>query len=246
MTTSNANYEGTRLIRINRTAPAPSVLSHSTAKERYSYPEVIQALLQIQYQKCCYCEVYIAESGSGKQVEHFRPRSQFAELEYEWTNLLLACADCNSAKSNKFPVSGAGEPLMLDPSDPAVDPEDHIEFVVRGKPVSGTDGTGRLPAGLAVPRNGSPRGRETIQAIKLSGSQHVKRRNETLDKLHLYYSRLLAENKRATLGNGDTQQIEWLKNEIRRVIASDSTYAGLARTFVREHRVSIFGIYAQS
>ena len=109
----------------------------------------------MQHNKCCYCESYIAESGSGKQVEHFRPRSQFKELQHDWNNLLLACADCNWAKLDGFPVAGNGEPLLLDPSDPDVDPEDHIEFIVSDEQIARVTDKGSIGATL---RTGNTQG----------------------------------------------------------------------------------------
>ena len=109
----------------------------SSANERYRHGDVVDALLQMQHAKCCYCEIYIADSGVGKQVEHFRPQSQFRNLRYSWDNLLLACAECNHAKSDQFPEFETGGAVLLDPSDPDTDPEDHIGFIVNPKRAGG-------------------------------------------------------------------------------------------------------------
>ena len=191
----------------------------------------------MQHAKCCYCELYIADTGSGKQVEHFRPRTQFNDLWYDWNNLLLACADCNNAKLSKFPMSGDGEPLLLDPSDPTLNPEDHIEFVVSEKQT-----ISRVPLGLAIPRGPSRRGKESIRVIRLSGAHHIKRRRETLDKLRLRYTSLLTEATKISHGDGDAQDVDRLKDELREAMGDDKAYAGLARTFHREHRLERFGI----
>ena len=224
------------MILINRTAPAPSVLSTSSAKDRYQ-GDVVQALLQMQHGKCCYCELDIAHSGSGKQVEHFRPRAQFNNLLYDWNNLLLACADCNHAKLDQFPLSHDGEPLLLDPSDPTLDPEDPIEFVVSEKQT-----TSGVPLWLAIPRGQSRRGKESIRVMKLSGEHHIKRRRETLDKLRFCYTLLLFESKRISHGDGDSPEADRLKDGLRKAIGDDKAYACLARTFFREHRLESFGI----
>ena len=237
MKTSNGNYEETGLIRINRTAQAPSVLSTSSDQNRYRDEDVVVALREMQHGKCCYCELHIADSGSGKQVEHFRPRSQFKDLCYDWSNLLLACADCNYAKLDKFPVAADGEPLLLNPSDPTLDPEDHIEFVVRE-----TQTACELPLGLARPRGGSPRGSKSIQVLKLSSWHHIKRRRETLDKLRSWYVSLLTEARRTACGVGDALELDRLKNELREANGDDKAYAGLARTFHREYQLEKRGI----
>ena len=118
------------MIWINRTMPAPAVLSTSGARDRYSQPDVRLALLEMQHRKCCYCEQPIPDVGIGQQVEHFRPKSTYKHLKYEWSNLLMACGECNHAKLAQFPESSDGEPLLRDPSDLTLDPEDHITFVV--------------------------------------------------------------------------------------------------------------------
>ena len=225
------------MIRIDRIAPAPSVLSTSSAEHRYSHGDVVLALLQMQHHKCCYCELHIAETGSGKQVEHFRPRDQFDDLWYDWNNLLLACADCNNAKLNKFPMADDGEPLLLDPSDPTADPEDHIEFVVRRSHT-----TNGLPIGLAIPRDQSQRGEESIRVLRLSGEHHIRRRRETWDKLMAWYTSLLTESERLSHGSGNTLEADRLKDELREAIGDDKAYAGLARTFHRMHSLQRFGI----
>ena len=69
-------------------------------------------------------------SGAAKEVEHFRPQSKFLDLVNDWNNLLLACRACNNKKRANFPTTTSGDPLLLDPSDPLTDPQDHIEFVL--------------------------------------------------------------------------------------------------------------------
>ncbi|HZH86377.1 MAG TPA: hypothetical protein VFD77_03605 [Brumimicrobium sp.] len=68
--------------------------------------------------KCYYCESTI-EVGASLQVEHYRPKDAvdkedtngnpyagYYHLGLEWTNLLLACANCNGsgAKGTRFPI----------------------------------------------------------------------------------------------------------------------------------------------
>lgn len=55
--------------------------------------------------RCCYCE-----DAMGTDVEHFRPKSLFPELAFEWKNYLLACSACNSvAKRDKFSIFDASD-----------------------------------------------------------------------------------------------------------------------------------------
>lgn len=62
-------------------------------------------LSSVFFDLCAYCE----ELCRG-EVEHFRPKSRFPELVYEWSNWVFACHDCNFAKSEKWPTGGYIDP----------------------------------------------------------------------------------------------------------------------------------------
>ena len=53
------------------------------------------------HNKCAYCETKYTEH---TQIEHYRPKSQYHWLTYEWSNLLPSCIKCNTKKSRKFPL----------------------------------------------------------------------------------------------------------------------------------------------
>jgi uncharacterized protein (TIGR02646 family) len=55
--------------------------------------------------KCAYCESLINANRS-QQVEHFKPKSLFPSLAYDWANYFLACNGCNGAKLDKWPEAG--------------------------------------------------------------------------------------------------------------------------------------------
>jgi uncharacterized protein (TIGR02646 family) len=74
--------------------------------------------------KCSYCEVPIGSRREG-QVEHFRPKSLFPALAYEWGNYLLGCGGCNGAKSDKWEARG-----YLRPDEGA--PEKALRFLEDG------------------------------------------------------------------------------------------------------------------
>ena len=95
----------------------------------------------MQHRKCCYCEKIIdlrdkfpdddnLVNGSHveKHVEHFRPKGkeEYRHLTNDWNNLLLACNTCNVHKGQKFEVDECGDPLCIDPSNPDINPEDHL------------------------------------------------------------------------------------------------------------------------
>ncbi len=81
---------------------------------------------------CWYCgrqcegEGYLAP-----MVDHFRPRSRFPELAYEWSNWVFSCQRCNTAKWDKWPETGYVDPCAADPSER---PEQYFDYdVVTGE-----------------------------------------------------------------------------------------------------------------
>ena len=121
-------------------------------KSRYANNTVKTALKRMFGTKCCYCEAKVTVV-SYQHVEHFRPQSIYPRLAYEWSNLLLACEQCNSThKGDRFPL-GPGEqhaepdrqtPCSLNGSDTGLlidpcrdDPADHFEYVFDDRPDDG-------------------------------------------------------------------------------------------------------------
>jgi uncharacterized protein (TIGR02646 family) len=92
-----------------------SVINHggwfATASKLYRADSVKELLNSIYNKKCGFCDQQ--PIGSPAQVEHFRPKDGiegtthpgYYWLAYEWSNLLLACGNCNSRKGNNFPIS---------------------------------------------------------------------------------------------------------------------------------------------
>ena len=55
---------------------------------------------------CGYCEIRDPAS----EVDHFKPKSVFPELVYEWPNWVYACRFCNKSKGNKWSHRGYIDP----------------------------------------------------------------------------------------------------------------------------------------
>lgn len=123
------------------------------------------ALLEMQNQKCCYCERSLTELGSvEKEVEHFIPKSILKNqsgiiqwnLANKWENLLYSCRTCNSGKGFKPPFNKTtGELEIIDPSYKDIDPEEYIDFLIVGSFISFKASEGR------------PLGKSTIEKLKL-------------------------------------------------------------------------------
>ncbi len=82
----------------------------------YRHQEIKEKLFASSHQKCAFCEAKPAESGN-IEVEHFRPKSLYPELAFEWSNFLPVCRKCNDSKSNH----DTGKEPIVDPSSD--DPE---------------------------------------------------------------------------------------------------------------------------
>ena len=76
--------------------------------------------------KCGYCERACAtRSDNSATLDHFRPRSKFPELTYEWTNWVFSCRRCNDYKGDKWQESGYVDPC---PADSADCPEEYLDI----------------------------------------------------------------------------------------------------------------------
>ncbi|MDQ8199680.1 HNH endonuclease [Pelagicoccus enzymogenes] len=94
--------------------------SNSTKKYRYRNSDIKSTLKIETGNKCVYCESKIGHNTPG-DIEHKIPSSKFEDLHFEWSNLTIACTECNRRK-NDYYVSG--EEFL----DPYVDDvEDLIE-----------------------------------------------------------------------------------------------------------------------
>jgi uncharacterized protein (TIGR02646 family) len=120
----------------------------SKAVNSYRHRQVKNALIAMFHGKCAYCESKITVVTYG-YIEHFRPKSIYPELTFEWNNLLLSCDICNDTghKGNRFPLDTNGNPLLLDPTDGVTDPNVHLAFswdsVTQLASVYGRDERGR-------------------------------------------------------------------------------------------------------
>lgn len=98
--------------------------------------------------RCMYCQ-----DSRGTDIEHFRPKHHYPEYAFVWVNLLLACAGCNRAKDDKFPLDEQGQPLLIDPT--ANDPWEHFVYVALTDEIAA-----RWRAGVE-----DPRGRAMLEVL---------------------------------------------------------------------------------
>jgi uncharacterized protein (TIGR02646 family) len=73
--------------------------------KHYNRVGVKTALLEIFNNCCAYCECRVNQYDA---IEHFRPKNEHAYfwLGVSWSNFLIACRECNGAKSDLFEIEG--------------------------------------------------------------------------------------------------------------------------------------------
>lgn len=224
------------MIKIER-CECPNILGDSPSEgDRYRCRKVVQRLWEMQHHKCCYCEQEIPSEGHSKAVEHFKPKSIFKYLRNEWRNLLLVCPQCNGRKLDRFPVElteESGEtkvvyiktesdakPLIIDPSNPDIDPEEHIDFIV-------DDADKQF--GLITARDNSRLGQLTINVVGLYTKFYTdKRRNYYIKTLMAEYRALLFARQQ-----NEKAGIECCKNIFKMLMSAKGEFAAFARAFAR-------------
>lgn len=198
----------------------------------YGHSTVKKALLTAHFEKCCFCERKI-ESG---HVEHFRGKGghQQSETEkivkpgyywlaYEWSNLYLSCAKCNSSyKRNFFPLANPHqratshlidinqeEPLLVDPTKD--NPEDFIEFI------------GYTPKAI----NGNKKGKETIKRTGLDRPFLDNRRRD----IYLLYKQLYFAAQNPKIPASTRQEFI---NSIMEETKPEAQYSSMIKCAIRD------------
>ncbi|MDJ0841366.1 MAG: AAA family ATPase [Acidobacteriota bacterium] len=226
------------MIKIERLPCPPSLKDKSEEGNYYNTREVVETLWKMQHGKCCYCEMDLPEKGHLKAVEHFKPKAVFKGLRNDWKNLLLACAQCNGKKSNKFPVILSDEnnvesvlyivderdetPAIIDPSK--IDPEPHLAYELD---------LDRIHKSFVNIRGKSVLGRETIATVGLTDAFYLKARRR-------WYWRVLmpslARLSEAEL-DGSEREKQTQRKDFAALLADKEIHGGLSRAFARHHGV---------
>lgn len=228
------------MIKIER-CKCPDALKDSPSQgNKYRCEKVVRSLWKMQHEKCCYCEQIIPSEGHSKAVEHFKPKNIFKYLKNDWKNLLLACPQCNGKKSDKFPVKltdesnetkvvylkteSHAEPLIINPSNPEIDPETHIDFNVDMKDVE--------QYGIIKEKDNSLLGRKTIDVIGLDRVYYTRHRRELFRQLLAMYNTLLT-----ALDQRNNVKIQSYKDDFEMMMSAKSKFAAFVRAFVRYQKM---------
>jgi len=189
----------------------------------YQHHTVKRVLKHIQNNKCCYCERPIRKYF--RDVEHYRPKSTYYWLTYDWTNLLLACPICNRQhKRDQFPLANPDmkavshhddieleEPLLINPAED--NPEEFLMF--------------RKEVIFSVNRN--IRGTKTIEALGLDKNNVEDERREIYNELRNKFI-LAKANPEDYPDFADL--IMNAKETIRNATKASAPFAAMARTAI--------------
>ena len=117
---------------------------------------------------CAYCE----QIDPG-EVDHFRPKSQFPDEVYIWSNWLFSCHPCNQAKREKWPDEDYVNPCSTDYSDR---PEHYFDFSI---------GSGRIIARTGLSCQEKCKAWRMIKDLKLNEWYQVKERKNWINTLDI-------------------------------------------------------------
>lgn len=177
-------------------------------EKRYNNLEVKDALKIMFKKKCAFCESHITHVDYG-QIEHFKPKSKYPELCFEWKNFLLSCAICNGAgnKGNKFPLEADGGPFV-NPIDEI--PEDFFKFEYDKVTKSF----------MIFPKN--RRALTTIKNLGLNRDDLAENRTNELSKIIYILEKVLGQN-----------EVEVFNNFINLFSAKDQYFAFIKTIFAK-------------
>lgn len=173
---------------LDRTSiPTPACLGAPTDGRRYcdltgaEKAEIRTALLNLQGNRCAYCERRTGNAHDEGHIEHFRKQAEHNGLTTTWENMYWSCKDektCGKHKDKCTKDNGRlarfNEEVLI---DPGIDEPDHFLLFV-------DDGT-------VVPRPGidadsQRRAEETLRVFCLADSAYLKQQRE--DALRPYKS----------------------------------------------------------
>ncbi|MEA2691305.1 MAG: hypothetical protein QOJ16_692 [Acidobacteriota bacterium] len=175
--------------------------------DHWNEPDVRGALYSYHGRACAYCQCDLPANDRG-DVEHFRPKSIYWWLAYDFTNYLLSCSTCNRVhKKSRFPLTPGVAPLAYEARaqlgqepcllvDPAADPiEEWMEINLK-------DDLYRVRPKSALTAGSTPEQKvqETIRLLKLNENGLLVR--QRMD----FVNRALKAIPPARAGNAEKQR----------------------------------------
>jgi uncharacterized protein (TIGR02646 family) len=179
----------------------------------------IQNSLRNMYKGCCcYCESII-EHTSFMNIEHFKPKSKYKSLCYEYSNLHYCCTVCNNRKRSTF------NELLISPTED--NPELYIKYI----------------GGTAKSIDNNERGIETINVLDLNRNCLKDVRSKIIKEIENEIKYIIKIIEFAKESNDKQTCIEIISiyvNKIRDDIKNKSSHGSNYCTMIKHNFDTIF------
>lgn len=178
---------------------------------RYKDPTIKAKLEQETHGKCAYCESKIKHITYG-DIEHILPKNKDArpDLYVEWTNLTLACEQCNRSGKRTY-----YEPKLLLINPYVDDPEEHFQDL------------GPLIMSVLC----DVRAFVTENVLKLNRSSLVERRIERITQVKWLLSSW-AKEKNSTMK-------EVLEQQLHEEYSEEAEYSSTVKAFLKANKFPV-------
>jgi uncharacterized protein (TIGR02646 family) len=181
--------------------------SNDTKKYRYRHTDIKSALKDETSHKCVYCESKIGHNTPG-DIEHKIPSSKNPSLHFTWSNLTIACTECNRRKNDYY--ENGNEFL-----DPYTDPVESL-LVHHGPVVS--------------PITNVPRAEITVKTLKLNSKERLPLIVQKIEAIN-HFNNLL--ERYATADDPALKSL--LLKEIEECTAKTSEYSAMLISILRQN-----------
>lgn len=136
-----------------------------------------RALKQLQDDFCAYCEsLYIVNGTRKAHIEHFRDKTAYEHLTYEWSNLFACCENTEHCGHYKDRTLAGGQRRVYDP-DLLIKPDEdeplqYLQYLVSGD----------IVVKLDISQQEQARANETIEVFNLTHSRLINSRREVIER----------------------------------------------------------------
>ena len=184
--------------------------TNSTTRYRYRHNDIKAQLKNETNCKCIYCESKIGHNTPG-DIEHIIPSSKDEDKHFDWTNLSIACNECNRRKSNYYEI----DEEFLNPYT-----DDDIEQLIEhfGPIVNW--------------RNGHTRAEITIKILELNDNSRIElifRKIEKIEDVNTLVERYVSET------NTTLKQIHEL--QLAEMADKKSEFSGMVKSLLTQKRI---------
>ncbi len=178
--------------------------SSDSKKTRYRHPDIKTAIRNETSDKCVYCEAKVGHNTPG-DIEHILPSSKRPELRFDWSNLTLACTECNRRKSDYYEE----DCMFLNPYEEEV--EDQLLHMG--------------PVVIWLP--GNPRAEVTVKKLELNTAARIELISQKVERLCAVDNLLERIRSEANPVLGAV-----LKKELELIQSNEAEYSQMVKAWV--------------